>query len=558
MQRISDIPETQAAVQLIGPDELTLNTEKTNHLPGPYQVLAKVEAVGLCFSDLKLLKQFHEHARKGHIVSGIDDKTLSEIPSYVPDDQLTVPGHEAVVRVVAMGDKTKDVKVGSRYLIQTDYRWLPTENSNASFGYNFEGGLQQYVLMDQRVTTSPEGESLLIPASEELSASAVALVEPWACVEDSYVAPERYELKAGGNMLVHCAGDLDEKLFVAFLARFGKPGKVTFIGRENGLGDLDIRTESFGSVEDVADMSFDDVVYYGNDAKIVESIFPKLGPRGLLNIVQCGGRFECDVVSQVGRVHYGGIRIVGTTGSNPADSMEYIPHNGEIRQGDVIDVVGAAGPMGVMHVIRNICQGVKDVTVLAGDLDTERIAALDRITIPIAAKHDVAYRSYNPSKNPPTEPVDYVAIMVPVPQLVAAAVTSAAPKGVINIFAGIPANVSAAIDLNAYIEKQLYFIGTSGSVLDDMKAVLAKVESYSLETDISVAAICGLAASIEGIRAVENRLIPGKILVYPSSVDLPLITLDKLGEHLPEVAAKLKDGLWNIEAEKALLAQIEN
>jgi hypothetical protein len=27
-------------------------------------MLAKVEAVGLCFSDLKLLKQFSEHSRK--------------------------------------------------------------------------------------------------------------------------------------------------------------------------------------------------------------------------------------------------------------------------------------------------------------------------------------------------------------------------------------------------------------------------------------------------------------------------------------------------------------
>src|SRR6056297_1315614 len=146
-----DIPEKQSAVQLVGPDELKLNTEKPVYKPGSYQILCKVEATGLCFSDLKLLKQFSKHARKTSIIDGIDPAVLDEIPSYKPDDEPTVPGHETVVRICAIGDKVEGVDVGARYLVQTDYRWLPTTNSNGSFGYNFEGGLQEYVLMDQRV-----------------------------------------------------------------------------------------------------------------------------------------------------------------------------------------------------------------------------------------------------------------------------------------------------------------------------------------------------------------------------------------------------------------------
>ena len=115
-----EIPQTASAVQLTGPDELTLNTNKPVPTPGPYQVLGKVEAVGLCFSDLKLLKQFADHARKTDILSGIDRAILDEIPSYVPDAEPTVPGHETVVRVVAMGDRVKNVDLGGRYLIQTD------------------------------------------------------------------------------------------------------------------------------------------------------------------------------------------------------------------------------------------------------------------------------------------------------------------------------------------------------------------------------------------------------------------------------------------------------
>ncbi len=102
-----EIPKTASAVQLTGPDELTLNTEKPVHSPGPYQILGKVEAVGLCFSDLKLLKQFAGHARKADILSGINRKILDEIPSYVPDAEHTVPGHETVVRIAAVGEKVK-------------------------------------------------------------------------------------------------------------------------------------------------------------------------------------------------------------------------------------------------------------------------------------------------------------------------------------------------------------------------------------------------------------------------------------------------------------------
>ncbi len=100
---MADLPETQYAVQLVGPDELVLNKSKEVFRPGRCQVLCRVEAVGLCFSDLKLLKQFSSHVRKSEIVSGIDPEIVAEIPSYVPGEAPTVPGHEAVVRIEAVG-----------------------------------------------------------------------------------------------------------------------------------------------------------------------------------------------------------------------------------------------------------------------------------------------------------------------------------------------------------------------------------------------------------------------------------------------------------------------
>jgi NADPH:quinone reductase-like Zn-dependent oxidoreductase len=200
---LESIPQTEHAIQLVGPDKLVLNTTKPVPQVGPHQVLVRIEAVGLCFSDLKLLKQFSAHPRKQPVESGIDQSVLGEIPSYVPGEKPTVPGHEGAARIVAVGDQVKNYKLGERVLIQTDYRTLLTHGGNASFGYNFEGALQEYVLMDERVIIEPgTHERFLLPASEELSASAIGLAEPWACVENSYATGERQTIKAGGQLLV--------------------------------------------------------------------------------------------------------------------------------------------------------------------------------------------------------------------------------------------------------------------------------------------------------------------------------------------------------------------
>jgi threonine dehydrogenase-like Zn-dependent dehydrogenase len=548
-----DLPKTQYAVQLVGPDELVLNKSKEVFPPGRHQILCRVEAVGLCFSDLKLLKQFSSHVRKSKIVSGIDLEILKEIPSYVPNEAPTVPGHETVVRIEVVGPEVENFKPGERFLVQTDYRWIRTATSNAAFGYNFEGALAEYVLMDERVITTPQGDSMLLPVGEELSGSAVALVEPWACVEDAYVSAERTSLKIDGQMLIVADTEVTEETFGNLFSSYGRPRQITWLSEEPIPAELEAAADRAASISALIDAGYDDMIYFGSDAKVVEALFAKVALNGILNIVLCGDRFGRDVVTTVGRVHYGGIRIVGTTGSDPVESMKVIPDTDEIRPGDRINIVGAGGPMGMMHVIRNICQGVEGVSVFASDVDDNRLATLTKIAGPLAEKYDVTYEAYNPLKNKIAEAFDYTALMAPIPALVTASVHSAAERGLINIFAGIPATVTAKIDLDAYIEKQLYFIGTSGSTLDDMKRMLEKAESGRLDTNLSVAAVCGLAGATDGIRAVENRSIAGKIVVYPACKDLPLLPLEKMNEKMPKVAECLNDGLWTRQAELKLL-----
>lgn len=534
------LPETQHAVQLVGPGELKLNASKPVPTPGPHEILVKVEAVGLCFSDLKLLKQFDKHARKSEIISGMDPQVLNGIQSFVPGSLPTVPGHEVVCRVVAVGDQVKHHKVGQRCLVQADYRQLPTAGgSNAAFGYNFEGGLQEYTLFDERVVVSPDGDHFLMPAGEEQSASAVALVEPWACVEDSYVTSERNTIKAGGRLLVVVAEGRTAKGVEESFSPDGKPESV--------------QTVSPAEVANLPQEHFDDIVYFGSDKATIDVLNDKLANGGIINIVLGGEKIGELVSVGVGRLHYGMTRWIGTTSDSAAESYRHVPATGEIRENDTVLVIGAAGPMGQMHVIRNVCLGIAGVSVVGTDLDDSRIESLRRKAEPMARANGVPLRLVNSRIEQPGETFTYFASMAPVGAIVADAIQKAGRGAIINIFAGIPGPTRHDLDLDAYIEKGCFMFGTSGSTVEDMRIVLQKVESNQLDTNASVDAISGMAGATDGIAAVENRTLAGKIIVYPMLHDAGLIPLVELAEHFPTVAEKLDGGRWTREAERELL-----
>jgi threonine dehydrogenase-like Zn-dependent dehydrogenase len=536
------IPSVQSAVQLVGPDTLALNAAKPVHRPGARQILAKVECVGLCQSDMKLLHQFSGHARKTPVLKHVTADILAQIPSYVPDGAATVPGHEAVVRVVEVGAGVTSVAVGGRYLVQADFRDLKTAGSNGAFGYNFEGGLQQYVLLDERVTVAKDGTSYLIPVPNERGASQIALVEPWACIEDSFINRERTALKPSGTCLVVVAkgvtADLSGLDTVACATRLIHGATLP------GFTAADPAT--------LAPQSVDDLVFVGHDADLLDRCLPLLANGALVAIACAGGHFGRPVKLPVGRVHYGNLRFVGTPGNAPAQALARIPATAEVRQGDRVHVVGAAGPMGSMAVIR-LCSLGRGLTVEAGDRSVPRLEVLRGKAAPVATARGVTLRLYDATTEKPAAAADYTVIMVPIAPLVSAAVTSSRPKGIINIFAGIPADVWEPIDLDAYIDHALYFIGTSGSTMEDMQVVLRKVLDDSLDTNLSVGAVCGIGGAITGLDAVKKNLVAGKILVYPDLGDFPLTELAELVVRFPSVGAAMRGGAWTREAELELL-----
>ena len=553
------LPEVQHALELVGAGRLRLNGTKPVRRPGPHQILARVEATGLCFSDLKLLRQFSDHARKSEVVGGISKEVLAEIPSYVPGDKPTVPGHETVCRIVAVGDKVTRHKPGERCLVQTDYRALRTASSNAAFGYNFEGGLQEYVLMDERVVIDPETDRrYLIPVDDRLSAAALCLVEPWACVEDSYVSIERRTLKAGGRTLVVAEAGHGIVGLAESCSPDGKPVALSAVCADDAqrhvLRSLGVPVSEMRSVEEVPEQAFDDVICFGARRETLDLLNDRLSARGIVNVVTGGRKLSGPVAVGIGRMHYGACRWVGTMTDSAADSYRVIPSTGEIRPGEKIMVLGAGGPMGQMHVIRLICSGVPGISVVAADLEESRLESLRAKTQGLAAARGVPLRILHPQEEPSQESFSYFVLTAPVPSLAADAVKRSLDGALINIFAGIPAHTKQELDLDTYITRQCFLFGTSGSVIRDMEIVLEKIERGRLDTSRSVDAVSGMAGCVEGLAAVEQRTVAGKIIVYPQLHELGLVRLSEMGRRLPSVARKLESGRWSKAAEEELLA----
>ena len=246
------------------------------------------------------------------------------------------------------------------------------------------------------------------------------------------------------------------------------------------------------------DESFDDIVYFGASAETIEVLNDKLAASGVVNIVLGGASIGRRVAVGVGRVHYGLTRWVGTPGASAAASYSTVPSSGELRPNEKVLIVGAAGPMGQMHVVRSLCTPVEGVSVVGTDVDDARLEALRRKAEPYSRRNGVPLRLVNTAKEPLDERFSYQVVLVPAGPLVAAAVDNSLPGGLVDIFAGIPAHTRQEIDLDTYIERRCYMFGTSGSVIGDMKVLLDKVSSGQLDTNCSVDAVSGMAGAIDG------------------------------------------------------------
>jgi len=147
---------------------------------GPDELLVRHDAVGLCFSDIKIIRLGEEHPRIY--------RNMKENP--------VVQGHEVSMTVVGVGQNLRDqYHVGHRFIIQAD---IYVDGVNLAYGYEIQGGLSQYNVIDRRVLAGDDG-NYLIPVRPTTGYAESALTEPWACVIAAYELKYRTGLKADGT-----------------------------------------------------------------------------------------------------------------------------------------------------------------------------------------------------------------------------------------------------------------------------------------------------------------------------------------------------------------------
>jgi threonine dehydrogenase-like Zn-dependent dehydrogenase len=236
-----------------------------------------------------------------------------------------------------------------------------------------------------------------------------------------------------------------------------------------------------------------------------------------------------------------------------------------LRPGGTAVFVGAGGPMGQMHVQRAIELPDGPSLIVATDINTMRLNALEDRFAGLAEQHHTRLACFNPTEAEESLPAyidrltegagaDDVVVSVPVTPLMVEAATLLKPDGMLVLFAGVPNGSYAPLDLSQVYLHNAQYTGTSGSALSDQAEVINKTVAGKLSPNRSVAAIGGLEAAREGVAAMMDGRYPGKVVIFPQFSGLPLLGLDALSDHYPSVAEKLAPGgVWTAEAEQALI-----
>ncbi len=443
--------------------------------PAANEIVVRHDAVGICYSDIKIVNLGAEHPR-------LVGRDLLHNP--------VVMGHEVALTVVKAGaDMAGRFQPGQRFIVQADVYY---KGRNLAYGYALTGGMAQFGLVGPEVLEGDEG-CYLLPVKDETGYAEAALVEPWACVEAAY--------------------------------HWTQPPSMP-----------DIILPPTPSPE------------------IFEDLLAGI-PRGEHNVVirlSGKGRFTRPVRVDVGRIHYDGWLFVSEEENTRSD----------LKPGGTTWFIGAAGPMGQMHVQRALQLANPPARIVCTDRNDNRLAALESRLGEMARGRGVGMVYSNVRDSAPDHAAlapngyDDIVVMVPSIEAIEDGFPRLARSGVINVFAGVARGTMATLDMNDIVLKNVRIVGTSGSTIDDMRRTRDLMEHGRLDTGASVAAVGGMDAYKEGLDGVKNSRFSGKTVIFPQIESLPLTALADLKTVRPNVYSKLKDGqFWTHEAEAELLRE---
>jgi L-sorbose 1-phosphate reductase len=313
--------------------------------PGPRQMLARVDAAGICTSLIKLVEQGPAHAQ----VYGWD---LARFPLIL--------GDEGCVTLVEVGQElTNRYHPGERYVIQPAVDHPPINHreryrdggrgvAKVAVGYTLPGHLAEYILIMEEAVAAG---CLLPVTSPSFPFAHAALSEPVSCcvsAQDHHVhlvqqAPEGPRqvvkgLKPGGVTVVIGAGSMGRMhvdvalshqpraLAVADLVE-GRLElvRMLFGSRAAKLGvDLQVvnpvSTDLRKIVNELTDYrGADDVIVAVGSKQAIENALNLVGRGAVLDLFGGLKKGEDIIGFDTGIIHYKEINVTGSSGGSPWD-----------------------------------------------------------------------------------------------------------------------------------------------------------------------------------------------------------------------------------------------
>ena len=338
------IPKTMQAVRLHG---VGFENLKVDEIPVPHhndnQLLARVDAAGVCASNLKVIAQGSDHT----FINGID---LKKFPAQL--------GDEGCITIVEAGKNLrKQFPVGKRYCIQPAVDHPPINHrerfrnngegmTKVAVGYCLPGHLAQYVLVTEETIAA---DCLLPLPDETMSFYAAALCEPISCVISAHERHVHFSQKTpsspreaklgilpGGVTLIVGAGPMGRMHAEASLR--AKPKHVIVIdiseARLQWIRDvLAARAKSIGlDMQALTNDAGLELLKKVSNGRGADDIIVAVGVRdiqikaqywlakgGVLNLFGGLKKGEHVIDLDTLRVHYDDIKVVGSSGGSPAD-----------------------------------------------------------------------------------------------------------------------------------------------------------------------------------------------------------------------------------------------
>lgn len=466
--------------------------------PAPDEVIARVEAVSICSSDIKVVRMGGDHP-------------LFAGAAGAPD---TVLGHEVCLRVHAVGAAQRGrFRPGQRLGLQPA---ITVGGARSIIGMDRPGGFAQFLRL------CPEAlADFVLDVPETIPAAAIALLEPYGCVERAWSPNARLRFQSGGRALVISASgadfDLAEPPGWAEITTIGPmPDFLRGAGARQAVG------------LDAVQGPFDDILALGDlGAADLAAACGLLAPGGLLLQGRRGGS-PGPVALDPARVHYDRLSFLGTSARDLAAAFAPAACRFEARPGGVALVHGAGGAMGRIHVHRLLQLPDGPGTVIASSRKGQRLDDIRADFGPLAEANGcrliVADAGSLPQVVAEHAPggLDDIAVVAPDPAAVAAAAQWLAPDGLLTLFAGFPYGRMLEFDLAAVALSGMRLTGSTGCTVQDMRDVLARAESGALDLSANVAAVAGLDALPQALESVAGGAVSGKIIIYPQRPDLPL------------------------------------